>query len=51
MSLPATLDVSLDFSTGATFGIPLTLDDPFQGLLDTGILSDSGTPALIADLI
>ena len=50
MSLPATLDVSLDFSTGATFGIPLTLDDPVHGLLDTGILSALETPTLIADL-
>ena len=50
MALPATLDVSLDFSTGATFGIPLTLDDPVHGLLDTGILSASETPTLIADL-
>jgi hypothetical protein len=50
MALPATLDVSLDFSTGATFGIPLTLDDPVHGLLDTGILSALETPTLIADL-
>ena len=50
MALPATLDVSLDFSSGATFGIGLTLDDPVFGLLDTGILSESATPSLIADL-
>jgi len=50
MALPATLNVSLDFSTGATFGVPLTLDDPVNGLLDTGILAESETPALIADL-
>jgi hypothetical protein len=50
MALPATLNVSLDFSTGATFGVPLTLDDPVQGLLNTGILAESETPALIADL-
>jgi hypothetical protein len=50
MPLPATLDVSLDFSSGATFGIGLTLDDPVFGLLDTGILAESATPSLIADL-
>ncbi len=50
MVLPATLDISLDFSSGATFGIGLTLDDPVNGLLDTGILSESTTPSLIADL-
>ena len=50
MALPATLDVSLDFSTGATFGIGLTLDDPVFGLLDTGILAESTTPSLIANL-
>jgi len=37
MGLPATLNISLDFSTGATFGIPFTLDDPADGLLDKGI--------------
>jgi hypothetical protein len=50
MALPATLDVSLDFSTGATFGIGLTLDDPVFGLLDTGILAESETPSLVANL-
>jgi hypothetical protein len=50
MALPATLNVSLDFSSGATFGIGFTLDDAVFGLLDTGILAESGTPALIADL-
>jgi len=50
MALPATLNVSLDFSTGATFGVGLTLDDTVFGLLDTGILAESETPSLIADL-
>ena len=50
MALPATLDVSLDFSSGATFGIGLTLDDPVFGLLDTGILAESETPSLVANL-
>ncbi len=50
MVLPATLDISLDFSSGATFGIGLTLDDPVNGLLDTGILAETTTPSLVADL-
>jgi hypothetical protein len=50
MALPATLDVSLNFSSGATFGIPFTLSDPVDGILDKNILSSSTTPALIADL-
>lgn len=50
MALPATIDVSLNFSSGATFGIPFTLDDPANGILDTNILSDSTTPALVVDL-
>jgi hypothetical protein len=50
MALPATLDVSLNFSSGATFGNPFTLDDPINGVLGTGILSDSNAPALVVDL-
>ncbi len=50
MVLPATLDISLDFSSGATFGIGLTLDDPVNGLLDTGTLAETTTPSLVADL-
>lgn len=50
MALPATLNVSLNFSSGATFGNPFTLDDPVNGVLGTGILSDSNAPALVIDL-
>jgi hypothetical protein len=50
MTLPATLDVSLDFASGAVFGIGLTLDDPVHGLLGTGVLSNSTTPALVVNL-
>jgi hypothetical protein len=49
MSLPV-LDVSLNFSSGATFGNPFTLDDPVNGLLGTGFLADSSTPALVLNL-
>lgn len=50
MGLPASLDISLDFSSGATFGIPLTLDDPVNGLLDHNILAQTSATSLIADL-
>ena len=49
MSLPV-LNVSLNFGSGATFGNPFTLDDPINGVLGTGFLSDSSTPALVLDL-
>jgi hypothetical protein len=50
MALPATLDVSLNFSTGATFGNPFTIGDPINGVLGVGELSASSTPSLIANL-
>ncbi len=50
MTLPATLDVSLNFQSGATFGIPFTLDDPVNGILGTNVLSESNAPALVVNL-
>ncbi len=49
MALPV-LDVSLNFGSGATFGNPFTLDDPVNGVLGTGLLADSSTPALVINL-
>jgi hypothetical protein len=49
MSLPA-LNISLNFSSGATFGNAFTLDDPINGVLGTGLLSDSAAPSLVLDL-
>jgi len=49
MSLPV-LDVSLNFSSGATFGNPFTLDDPVNGVLGTGLLADSSAPSLVINL-
>ena len=49
MSLPV-LDVSLNVSSGATFGNAFTLDDPVNGVLGTGLLSDSSAPALVLNL-
>jgi hypothetical protein len=50
MTAPATINVSLNFSSGATFGNPFTIGDPVNGRLGFGILSDSTTPALVVDL-
>ena len=50
MALPATLNVSLNFQSGATFGNPFIIGDPVSGVLGVGLLADSSTPALIADL-
>jgi hypothetical protein len=50
MALPATVYVSLNFSSGATFSNPFTIDDPVNGVLGVGILSDATAPALIVDL-
>ena len=50
MTLPAQINVSLNFSSGATFGNPFTIGDPVNGVLGVGILSDSTTPALVVDL-
>jgi hypothetical protein len=46
MALPV-LNISLDFSSGATFGNPLILG---SGIIGVNILGDSSTPALIVDL-
>jgi len=50
MALPATVSVSLNFSSGATFGNPFTIGDPVNGVLGVGILSDQTAPSLIIDL-
>ena len=50
MALPAQLNVSLNFSSGATFGNPFTLGDPVNGVLGVGFLSDSLAPSLIIDV-
>ena len=49
MSLPI-LNVSLNFSSGATFGNPFTIGDPVNGVLGVGILSDQTAPSLVIDL-
>jgi hypothetical protein len=50
MTLPATLNVSLNFNSGATFGNPYTIGDPINGRLGFGILGDGTAPALVIDV-
>ena len=50
MALPATISVSFDFSSGATFSIPFTIGDAKNGVLGTGILAGSTVPAPVVDL-
>lgn len=50
MALPASINVQLDFSTGATFGYPFIIGDDKYGVLGTGTLAGSTAPALFADL-
>jgi hypothetical protein len=50
MTLPAQISVSFDFSSGATFGYPFTLNDVKYGLLNTGTLSLSTVPEPVVDL-
>jgi hypothetical protein len=50
MTLPAEISVSFDFSSGATFGFPITLGDAKYGLLGTGILAASVPTEPVVDL-
>lgn len=50
MALPAQLNVSLNFNSGATFGNPFTIGDPVNGRLGYGILGDGTAPALVIDV-
>jgi len=50
MSLPANIAVSFDFSSGATFGYPFTLNDPEFGVIGKSTLASSEVPDPIIDL-
>jgi hypothetical protein len=50
MALPATISVSFDFSSGATFNLPFVIGDAKYGVLGTGTLADSAVPIPIVDL-
>jgi hypothetical protein len=50
MAIPAQISVSFDFSSGATFGLPLVLSDAKYGLLGTGTLAASTPVEPVIDL-
>jgi hypothetical protein len=50
MSYPITLTVTVDFSNGATFGIPFTIGDPVNGILGTSTLGDSTSGTLTVNV-
>jgi hypothetical protein len=50
MALPATVSVSFDFTSGATFGYPFTIGDAKYGKLGTGTLASTTTPEPTVDL-
>jgi len=50
MALPATISVSFDFSSGATFGYPFTIGSAAYGVLGTGTLGSDTVPLPIIDL-
>lgn len=50
MSYPVTVNTVVDFSNGATFGIPFTIGDPVNGILGTGTLGDATSGILTVDV-
>lgn len=50
MTYPVTVITTLDFSNGATFGLPFTIGDPKAGKLGTGTLSDTSGSTLTVDI-
>jgi hypothetical protein len=50
MSYPITVNTVVDFSNGATFGIPFTIGDPVNGILGTGTLGDATSGILTVDV-
>lgn len=48
MTLPATIKVAFDFSSGPVFGLPLTLGDSENGILGVNVLAASA--AFVVDL-
>jgi hypothetical protein len=50
MTLPATINVTLDFSSGPIFGLPFTIGDPVAGVIGVGRLGSTESPSLIVDL-
>jgi hypothetical protein len=50
MTLPATISVSFDFSSGATFGLGFVIGDSVNGVIGTSQLGDSPVATPVIDL-
>lgn len=50
MTYPITVNTVIDFSNGATFGIPFTIGDPVNGVLGTSTLGDTSSGTLTVDV-
>ena len=50
MSLPATISVSFDFSSGATFGLGFVIGDPVNGVIGTSQFGESPVATPVIDL-
>jgi hypothetical protein len=50
MTLPATISVSFDFSSGATFGLGFVIGDDKNGIIGTSRFGDSDVPTPTIDL-
>jgi hypothetical protein len=50
MTYPITVNTVIDFSNGATFGIPFTIGDPVNGRLGINTLGDTSSGILTVDV-
>jgi hypothetical protein len=50
MTYPITLEVTVDFSNGATFGVPFTIGDPANGIIGVSPLGDTSSGTLTVDV-
>lgn len=50
MSYPITVKTVIDFSNGATFGIPFTIGDAVNGVLGLSVLGDTSAGTLTVDV-
>lgn len=50
MTYPITVNTVIDFSNGATFGVPFTIGDPTNGVLGVSVLGDTSSGTLTVDV-
>lgn len=50
MTYPITVNTVIDFSNGATFGIPFTIGDAVNGVLGVSVLGDTSSGTLTVDV-